>query len=101
MGARVMRTATVTRAIGLIAAALFAAAAVLFVLGVTRPAAAQQPLPIPKEPGKQCPSGFASGASWCTPMPTTTRRAVSKPKGASCPSGWSESGGACLEPVRR
>jgi hypothetical protein len=38
--------------------------------------AGAQPLPLPKQPGQQCPAGYASGASYCTPMPGTTRWAV-------------------------
>jgi hypothetical protein len=47
-----------------------------------------EPLPVPKQPGQQCPGGYASGAHWCTPMPGTTRDVVAKGQGA-CPSKWS------------
>src|SRR5262245_59575932 len=62
--------------------------------------AVAQPLPVPKPPGQQCPSGYASGAHWCTPMSTTTRNAVPKGTG-QCPSGWIQSEAFCLSQERR
>jgi hypothetical protein len=48
----------------------------------------------------QCPTGYASGAHWCTPMPGNKRDAI--PKGQrGCPSGWIVSGAYCLSPERR
>jgi hypothetical protein len=76
------------------------ASAVVILLATTIGAMAQ-PLPIPRVQGQQCPAGYASGAHWCTPLPSTTRDAVAKPRGVACPSGWIESGGACLSPPRR
>jgi hypothetical protein len=35
-----------------------------------------EPLPVPKLSGQQCPSGYASGAHWCTPMAGSRRDAV-------------------------
>jgi hypothetical protein len=64
-------------------------------------AAQAEPLPVvPKPLGQQCPSGYASGAHWCTPMSNTTRDAVPTGTG-QCPSGWIQSGAFCLSPERR
>ena len=62
--------------------------------------AVAEPLPLPKQPGQECPSGYASTAHWCTPMPGTTRQAVRKGL-RGCPSSWVPSGGYCLGPERR
>lgn len=61
--------------------------------------ALQVAVPIPKEPGKQCPSGYASGSNYCTPMSGSGPAIIKK---GPCPSGWMSSGGACLmmEPRR-
>jgi hypothetical protein len=75
-----------------IGAVLLAAAVLLATAALVR----AQPLPIPKT--GQCPSGYASGASYCTPMHGTTRTAVPKVPGAQCPGGWIQSGGSCLGP---
>ena len=57
---------------------------------------AAEPLPVPKQ--GQCPSGYSSGAAYCTPMANTSRDAV--PKVGQCPSNWVQSGAYCLSPPR-
>ena len=59
-----------------------------------------EPMPVAKQPSQRCPSGFASGAYWCTPMPDTTRDAVAKGQGA-CPSNWVQSGSFGVSASRR
>jgi hypothetical protein len=58
--------------------------------------AAAEPLPPPKV--GQCPSGYASEASYCTPR-RDGPSAV--PKHGQCPSGWTQSGAYCVEMRRR
>jgi hypothetical protein len=58
-----------------------------------------RPLPLPKQLGQECPSGYASGAHWCTPKRGTTRQAIRKGQRA-CPSGWVQAGAYCLSPER-
>jgi hypothetical protein len=67
----------------------------LFLLLAT--AATAEPLPVPKH--GSCPSGYASGARYCTPMPGTTRDAIVKV--GQCPPNWVQSGSYCLGPARR
>jgi hypothetical protein len=55
-------------------------------------AAVAQPLPVPKT--GSCPAGYASGASYCSPMQGTRRDAI--PKVGQCPSGFMQSGNYCL-----
>jgi hypothetical protein len=72
-----------------------ASAVLLLLAGAS--AAWAEPLPLPKH--GQCPSGYSSGASYCTPMPGTRRDAI--PKIGQCPPSWISSGGYCLSPERR
>jgi hypothetical protein len=58
-----------------------------------------EPLPVVKQQGQQCPSGYSSGASYCTPMSGTRRHAIVKT--GQCPSNWITSGGYCLSPPER
>jgi hypothetical protein len=53
--------------------------------------------PVEKKRG-QCPSGYASGAHYCAPMPGEQRQAV--PRRGACPSGSYQSGGYCVEQKR-
>jgi hypothetical protein len=50
--------------------------------------------PLPVEKRGQCPSGYASGASYFTPMPGAP---AAIPKVGSCPSGWMQSGDYCIQ----
>jgi hypothetical protein len=88
--------AIITAAIGVTATALFAVAAILFVLGINRPAAAE-PLPLPKT--GQCPSGYRESGGYCAPM--TRDAPIAVPKQGQCPSGYAQSGAYCLEMRRR
>lgn len=45
-----------------------------------------------------CPSGYASGASYCTPMAGARHAIV---KAGSCPPGYIQSGGYCLQEAKR
>jgi hypothetical protein len=56
-----------------------------------------EPLPVPKT--GTCPSGYASGGSYCTPTSDRAPRAI--PKVGVCPGNWSSSGAYCVEPPRR
>lgn len=60
-------------------------------------AAYGEPTAVPKV--GSCPSGYASGATYCTPMSGTTQTAIVKV--GSCPSNWTTSGAYCLSPPRR
>ncbi len=52
-------------------------------------------VPVPKQPGQQCPSGYASESHWCTPMANAP---PAVPKGSGqCPSSMTASGGFCIE----
>jgi hypothetical protein len=45
-----------------------------------------------------CPSGYASGGSYCTPTSDRAPRAI--PKVGVCPGNWSSTGAYCVEPQR-
>jgi hypothetical protein len=64
-----------------------------FVLLLTTVNATAQPAP--QEKRGQCPSGYASSASYCTPMAGERRPAVSKV--GQCPAGWFQSGNYCKQ----
>lgn len=67
------------------------------ILLATTLAAAAEPRPVAKV--GSCPSGYASGAAYCTPMAGTRRDAI--PKIGQCPPNWITSGRYCLSPERR
>lgn len=69
---------------------------IVFAALVLTTAAVAQPLPVEKR--GVCPSGYASGASYCVPVQPTSPRAIVK--SGSCPSGWADNGTYCVE-VRR
>jgi hypothetical protein len=58
-------------------------------------AAFAQPLPVPKQTGGPCPSGYASGSAYCTPVSPRSPRAIVKT--GPCPSGWADNGHFCTE----
>jgi hypothetical protein len=68
------------------------------VLLLTTTVVMAEPLPVRKA-GRQCPAGYASGASYCTPMSGTRRAAI--PKQGQCPANWVQSGQYCLSPERK
>jgi hypothetical protein len=78
---------------------------ILVVLGVTTPALAETPYPIPKdgketivrEGGKTCPTGYVGLGNKCEALHKDTPRAYPKIKGAACPSGTFSSGDYCKE----
>jgi hypothetical protein len=55
------------------------------------------PQPVPKV--GQCPSGYASGSAYCTPV--DRRAPIAVPKVGPCPSGYRDSGGYCVETAPR
>jgi hypothetical protein len=69
--------------------------ALLTVGGLFITAAFAQPQSLPKV--DSCPSGFVPSGNYCTPLITTTRRAIVK-EGEHCPLWWRPSGSNyCLE----
>jgi len=73
--------------------------ALLTVSGIFIAAAVAQPQSLPKV--GSCPSGYTDSDNRCTPLSTTTRRAIVK-EGEHCPPWWRESGSDyCLEHRRR
>jgi hypothetical protein len=73
--------------------ALVLAAFCLGVLGAMATVKAN-PIPLPKV--GQCPTGYSSGASYCTPPNPGERACV--PKVGQCPSGYAQSGSSyCCE----
>jgi hypothetical protein len=52
-----------------------------------------EPLPVVKQ--GTCPSGYASGGSYCTPVSPQSPRAIVK--AGPCPSGWADNGNFCVE----
>lgn len=55
-----------------------------------------QAMPIRKEKGQTCPTGYyASGSDFCAPF-NDAKPAVARRKGESCPSGTYTSGGGCV-----
>jgi hypothetical protein len=65
-------------------------------LALTVPALAG-PQPVPKT--GQCPSGYSSGGSYCTPV--DRRAPIAVPKVGPCPSGYRDSGTYCVEAAPR
>jgi hypothetical protein len=65
----------------------------LTLVGVVR----AEPMPLPKV--GQCPSGYASEASYCVPMRRDAPLAV--PKTGQCPSGFMQSGNYCIDTRQR
>jgi hypothetical protein len=65
----------------------------LALLGVVR----AEPMPLPKT--GQCPSGYASEASYCVPMRRDAPIAI--PKVGQCPSGFTQLGNYCRDTRRR
>ena len=73
--------------------------ALLTVSGMFIAAAVAQPQSLPKV--GSCPSGYTDSDNRCTPLSTTTRRAIVK-EGEHCPPWWRQSGSDyCLEHRRR
>jgi hypothetical protein len=58
-------------------------------------AAGAEPSQVPKSQGGVCPSGYASGTSYCVPVSDRAPRAI--PKIGACPSGWADNGHFCTE----
>jgi hypothetical protein len=53
-----------------------------------------QPLPYPKQPGKQCSGSYRESGGFCVPKSDRSPPAIPKGSG-QCPSGWRQSGSAC------
>jgi len=69
--------------------------ALLTVSSLVIAAAHARPQPLPKV--GSCPSGFVDAGDRCTPLSTTTRRAIVKGS-EPCPQWWRQSGSNyCLE----
>jgi hypothetical protein len=58
-------------------------------------ALAQQPLPVPLQPGG-CPIGYQWQGKFCFPLDLSTLRAIPKPRTGPCPYGWSVQRGYCV-----
>jgi hypothetical protein len=57
--------------------------------------------PTPQVKVGQCPSGYASEASYCVPMKRDAPVAIPKVPGRQCPSGYASEANYCVEMRRR
>lgn len=78
-------------------AALLLLAAIALIMLVLIGHVRAEPMPLPKT--GQCPSGYASEASYCVPM--NDKAPVAIPKVGQCPSGFTQSGAYCLDTKKR
>lgn len=54
-----------------------------------------QPLPYPKQ--GQCAGGYYQSGGFCVPKSTTTKPSIPKVPGKQCPSGWSSGAASCTK----
>jgi hypothetical protein len=67
----------------------------LILLAVSGPALAQGAMPIRKEKGQTCPTGYYASGDFCAPF-KDAKPAVARRKGESCPTGTYASSGGCV-----
>jgi hypothetical protein len=71
--------------------------ALVALLVLTLPAAAQQALPVPKT--GTCPSSYRESGGYCVPMSERAPAAI--PKRGVCPSGWASEAHYCVQVRQR